>query len=80
MLVNKPSHQPTILGKVVYPTINQNWGVPKTEVPQNGLFFHVFSMEHPINVDDLGVPPLQETSNSEYFISLTAIRWLGGSY
>ena len=34
------------------------WGVPLMEVPQNGWLI----MEHPINMDDLGVAPFQESS------------------
>ena len=36
------------------------WGFPKIGVPQNGRFI----MEHPIKVDDLGVPLFSETSES----------------
>ena len=34
------------------------WVFPKIEVPQNGWFM----IEHPIKMDDLGVPPFSETS------------------
>ena len=34
------------------------WGFPEMGVPQNGSVI----MEHPVKVDDLGVPLFQETS------------------
>ena len=36
----------------------QMWGVPEMRVPPNGWFIR----ENPIKMDDLGVPPFQETS------------------
>ena len=38
------------------------WGYPKKWIVYNGT-----SMEHPIKMDDLGVPPFQDTSSPQPF-------------